>query len=45
MTGIGCNLELHGCPCGFLSDPQRECHCTYPLSEAIQYHNLDRRLL
>jgi len=18
------------CPCGFLSDPQRECHCTYP---------------
>jgi magnesium chelatase family protein len=30
MTGFGCNLELHGCPCGFLSDPQRECHCTFP---------------
>ena len=29
-------LTLHGrkatqvCPCGFLSDPQRECRCTYP---------------
>ncbi len=21
---------MNPCPCGFLSDPQRECHCTYP---------------
>jgi magnesium chelatase family protein len=22
------NCELHGCPCGFFSDPSRECWCT-----------------
>jgi len=21
---------MHGCPCGFLNDPTRECHCTPP---------------
>lgn len=21
---------MNPCPCGFLSDPQRECHCTFP---------------
>ncbi len=21
---------MNPCPCGFMSDPQRECHCTYP---------------
>ncbi|MBU1006310.1 MAG: ATP-binding protein [Candidatus Omnitrophica bacterium] len=20
----------HGCPCGFLTDPKKECHCTPP---------------
>ena len=21
-------LEPHGCPCGYLTDPKKECHCT-----------------
>jgi hypothetical protein len=42
------------CSCGFLSDPQRERQCNLPqihriaplpVSEAIQYRTLDRRIL
>jgi magnesium chelatase family protein len=30
MDVIFCRLELHGCPCGFYTDPNRECTCTVP---------------
>ncbi len=26
--GSGCVLRLHGCPCGFYGDPQKECTCS-----------------
>ena len=30
MRGSFCSLELHGCPCGYYSDPNNECTCTIP---------------
>ena len=30
MGGSFCSLELHGCPCGYYSDPSNECTCTIP---------------
>ncbi len=30
MTENFCSLELHGCPCGYYSDPNNECSCTVP---------------
>ena len=30
MVGFFCSLELHGCPCGYYSDPTNECTCSVP---------------
>ena len=30
MGGYFCSLEMHGCPCGYYSDPANECTCTLP---------------
>jgi magnesium chelatase family protein len=30
MSGNFCSLALHGCPCGFYTDTNRECTCTMP---------------
>src|SRR5512136_1064399 len=30
MGGSFCSSELHGCPCGYYSDPNNECNCTVP---------------
>ena len=30
MGRVFCSLELNGCPCGFYTDPNRECTCTLP---------------
>ena len=30
MARNSCSLELHGCPCGYYSDPNNECACTLP---------------
>jgi len=30
MIGMkSCYTVLHGCPCGYFSDPKHACHCTY----------------
>jgi magnesium chelatase family protein len=30
MVWTFCSLGLNGCPCGFYTDPNRECTCTIP---------------
>jgi len=30
VGGYFCSLEMHGCPCGYYSDPANECTCTLP---------------